>query len=483
MPEPEAREPWRPLTWPELVHQLRPFAEEAGQPVYIVGGAVRDALAGRPVHDLDLAVAQGGARLARRIANVLDGDFYVLDRERDVARALLDSPDGKITVDVASMRGASLLADLADRDFTINAMAVELATDCSRIIDPLGGEADSRAKVLRQCGPASLHEDPLRALRALRLAAQFGLRLEPETRHALRAVRDRLFDSSAERVRDEFWRLLALPRVGAALRAASAVGLLESIVPETGELSQQPARNDGHPDAWQETLAIIRCLRQIVSAFGPQRGDQHGASLGVGMLVMQLDRWRPQLQQHLQCSWPNGRPHSALLMLAAIFGATGDAPVAADRAVARARALCLANAECERLGAILRGQGEAGTLTELTDLNLYRYWRKNGVAGVDVCLLAAARFLGEAGSRLDQDAWLSFVERIAGLLQAHFEQKELPELLLDGKTLMRKLKLAPGPQVGILLEQIREAQVSGQVQTRAEALAAARAWLAAGDAS
>ena len=192
MPEPEPRDPYRPLLWPELIHRLRPLAAEASQPVYIVGGAVRDALAGRPVHDVDLAVAQGGIRLARRIANGLDGGFFVLDRERDVARALLDTKDGKILIDVAGFRGASLLADLADRDFTINAMAVELGTDCTQIIDPLGGEADARAKVLRQCGPASLHNDPLRALRALRLAAQFELRIEPATRLSIHVVRERL---------------------------------------------------------------------------------------------------------------------------------------------------------------------------------------------------------------------------------------------------------------------------------------------------
>ncbi len=477
MPEPEPRDPYRPLLWPELIHRLRPFAAEVSQPVYIVGGAVRDALAGRPVHDVDLAVAQGGIRLARRIANGLDGGFFVLDRERDVARALLDTKDGKILIDVAGFRGASLLADLADRDFTINAMAVELGTDCTQIIDPLGGEADARAKVLRQCGPASLHNDPLRALRALRLAAQFELRIEPATRLSIHAVRERLYDSSVERVRDEFWRLLALPRVGAALRVASATGLLVRIVPETGDLSARPARNDAYSDAWQETLATLTSLRQIVAAFGPQRSDQHGATFGVGMLVMQLDRWRPQLQQHLQHSWPNGRPHSALLMLAAMLCAVGEASIAAELAVKRARAMCLANVECERLNAVLRWQREPLLLTELSDLNLYRFWRKTGVAGVDACLLAAARYLGEAGSRLNQDDWLAFVERIARLLQVRFEGMATTEPLLDGKSLMRALKLPPGPRVGVLLEHIREAQVSGQVNTVTEALAAARDWL------
>ncbi len=481
MPEPEPRDPYRPLLWPKLIHRLRPYAAEARQPVYIVGGAVRDALAGRPVHDVDLAVAHEGILLARRIANGLDGDFYVLDRERDVARALLDTEDGKILVDVSGLRGDSLLKDLADRDFTINAMAVELGTDCTQIIDPLGGEADARAKVLRQCGPASLPNDPLRALRAMRLAAQFELRIEPATRHSIHAVRDRLYDSSAERVRDEFWRLLALPRVAAALRAASATGLLERIVPETGDLSAQPAQSDVYSDAWQETLATLASLRQIVAAFGPRRGDQHGATFGVGMLAIQLDRWRPQLQQHLQHCWPNERTHCALLMLTAMLCTTAEPNLAAELAVKRARAMCLANVEIERLDAVLRWQHEPVLLTELTDLNLYRFWRKTGVAGVDVCLLAAARYLGEAGSWLNQDDWLAFVERITRLLRARFEGMATPEPLLDGKSLMRALKLPPGPRLGVLLEHLRESQVSGQVSTVAEALAAAREWLEADD--
>ena len=108
--------------------------------------------------------------------------------------------------------------------------------------------------------------------------------------------------------------------------------------------------------------------------------------------------------------------------------------------------MCLANVECERLNAVLRWQREPLLLTELSDLNLYRFWRKTGVAGVDACLLAAARYLGEAGSLLNQDDWLAFVERIARLLQVRFEGMATTEPLLDGKSLMRarNCRLAPG---------------------------------------
>ena len=121
------------------------------------------------------------------------------------------------------------------------------------------------------------------------------------------------------------------------LRVASATGLLERIVPETGDLSCAACEERCvQRRLWQETLATLTSLRQIVAAFGSQRSDQHGATFGVGMLVMQLDRWRPQLQQHLQHSWPNGRPHSALLMLAAMLCAAGEASIAAELAVKRA---------------------------------------------------------------------------------------------------------------------------------------------------
>ena len=479
MPDPVAREPHRPLIWPDLICRLRSAVAGEDRPVYIVGGAVRDALPGRPVHDIDLAVADGGIRLARRIGNALQGDFFALDRERDVGRALLRGEEGQITVDVAAFRGPDLPADLADRDFTVNAMAVELAGDCDRLIDPLGGEADLRAKVLRQCGPRSLSDDPLRALRALRLAAQFGFRIEAQTLSALRTQCSQLSNVSPERLRDEFWRMLALPRAAAALRAAAATGVLEAMAPELAALRHKPAGSEQYEDAWQETLAVVDRLQRLVSAFGARRDDQRGASFGVGMLVMQLDRWRPQLQGHMRHAWPDARAHPALLTLAALYCLT-DREGDAATALARARALRLSNAECERIRAVLELQREPLQLDSHSDLALYRFWRRAGEAGLDACLLAAARALGEAGLRLRHEDWLVGVDAITRVLQARFERRESllePPPLLDGHALMSALGLTPGPTVGALLEHLREAQATGRANTREEALAEARAWL------
>src|SRR5262245_54760452 len=125
------RQPLRPLMWPDIIFQLKEFLADTQDEIYIVGGAVRDALLHRPLKDIDLATSGDGLKLARRIANYFDGDFFALDSERDVGRALVNTPDGLLMFDVARFRGDGLHNDLRDRDFTLNAMAVDIHGDLS----------------------------------------------------------------------------------------------------------------------------------------------------------------------------------------------------------------------------------------------------------------------------------------------------------------------------------------------------------------
>src|SRR5688572_14500362 len=114
------RQPRRPLLWPDSTLDLADTLSDSALPVYVVGGAVRDAYFGMPLHDLDLAVQSGAAPLARRIANALAGDIYVMDADRDVARVIAQTPHGRLSIDVAAFRGPDLLTDLIERDFTLN---------------------------------------------------------------------------------------------------------------------------------------------------------------------------------------------------------------------------------------------------------------------------------------------------------------------------------------------------------------------------
>ncbi|NDJ60319.1 MAG: CCA tRNA nucleotidyltransferase [Chloroflexi bacterium] len=468
------------LVWPDVVLDLQDLLADVSIPVYIVGGAVRDAFLRRPIKDVDMATPDSGIKLGRIIANRLGGDFFPLDAERDVGRALVDTPDGRLVFDVASLRGPDLDADLFDRDFTINAMAVDLHGDLNELIDPTGGVSDAIAKRIRRCSPASLADDPIRALRAVRQSVQFGMRIDPATLADVRAVTPRLAEISAERVRDEVFKLLALPRPVMALRVANTVGLLDVTLPEVVPLRGRKHTPQDADDLWGYTLAVIERLTDILATLSPNRSDTSTAQFSMGMLAIALDRFRSGLRAQLAVEWPDERSHRAVLLFAALLH---HPVIGADQAVARAAALHLSNGEKDRVGAVARHAGDFAALQdldELTPLTIHRFWRATGAAGVDVILLGLAGYLATVGLAFTQDAWLATLERAQTLLAAYFDAYDRliePPPLLRGTDLIETLNLKPGPIIGELIDLIREGQAVGTVETVADALALARAHL------
>ncbi|MDW8226581.1 MAG: hypothetical protein RMJ60_02135, partial [Anaerolineales bacterium] len=215
---------------PNLPH-LPPIVQEAlntlspDQTIYLVGGAVRDLLVGRSSRDFDFALPQGGIATARQVAKALQAHFYPLDLERDTGRVVLSTSQGEhLYLDFATFRGKTLEDDLRGRDFTVNAIALDPRT--GQIFDPLGGARDVKDKLLRACSPTSFSEDPLRILRSVRLAADFNFRILPETRQAMKESVALLSTVSAERVRDELFRILEGPAPATCLRALDLLGVL-----------------------------------------------------------------------------------------------------------------------------------------------------------------------------------------------------------------------------------------------------------------
>ncbi|MBI1279476.1 MAG: hypothetical protein GC179_15205 [Anaerolineaceae bacterium] len=482
------KRPHRPLIWPDIVAELQQVLADSPDEVWIVGGAVRDALLHRPLHDLDLATSGQATKLARQIANYFKGDFFILDADRDVGRALLNLPDGQFVIDVAHCRGTSLSDDLNDRDFTFNAMAVDLKDDLSLLLDPLDGETDIKNHLLRRCSAHALSVDPIRALRAVRQSSQLNMHIEAETLRDIKASISALSASSPERIRDEWFKLLSVPRPVAAIRVADALGLLKVVIPESAPLHTVMESSAYLHNAWQHTLMLVENMTSILNVISYTRTDQTAASFGLGMLAIQLDRYRSRLHTHLNTMWPNDRTHPALLMLASLLYASGKvdqtenfAAKSAAYAGVRADALRLSIAEKSRLMVILRYQRLIYTLEDTTPLSLYHFWRKLNEAGIDVCLMTLADYLATHGSHLKQDEWLMLVERVRIVLEAWYDKHQQivsPPSLVDGNQLMEFLQLKPGPILGELLEQIRVGQVINEVHDRDSALAYAKAYLA-----
>jgi tRNA nucleotidyltransferase/poly(A) polymerase len=477
--------------------------------VYLVGGAVRDALLGRPIHDLDFALERDAIKTARHIADTLKADFYPLDSERDTGRIIVTNPDGThMLMDFASFRGAdpalssgqSLETDLAGRDFTLNAIALNLSDNS--LYDPLGGVMDLKEKRLRACSPSAFKDDPVRILRGVRLAANFGFHILPETRTAMKEAAGSFGKVSPERIRDELFRIFDGLQPAACLRALDLLGVLEKVLPELSALKGVEQIPPHVQDVWKHTLATVGHLERNLAALQPEYNSDSASDLMHGLLVMRIGRYRQQIGEALTMPLTADRSRRSLLFLAALYHDIakpqsktldeegqyhfwGHDQQGAERLAGRARALALGHNEIQWLETIIRNHMRIHFHTNRlvregqspSRRAIYRFFRETGPAGVEVCLLALADLRATYEQTLPQETWAAALEVVRTLLEAWYERKEeqiAPLPLVDGNDLMLALSLPPGKKIGELLEAVREAQAMGQVLTREQALGLAR---------
>ena len=455
------------LSWPDFVFELSELTLTIPNlpPLFLVGGAVRNAYLGGLIDEIDVAVDGDAIAVARFVTDAWNADIYIMDRERKVARVFVARGAGYTTIDFASFRGATLEEDLRDRDFTMNAMAADLLGDPFALIDPLGGVSDLRMKVLRRCSPQSIVNDPIRVLRAVRLSVQFDLKIHPDTVIDIRRHTSDLHDASPERVRDEFFKLLRTRNTARGLRVLARMGALEQLLPS------------GAADA-DAALAVAGRMEAILTAISSKRTDNSAAAFDLGMLVIQLDRFRALLQEHLSRVYGNGRTHEQLLMLAALLQHLGETKSQGDGSNIAAnvrdvlQSLRLTRDEERRLAAVIGNCRAILERDNWTRLDQHRFWYRQNESGIDAILLGAAIQMAAQARAIKQDAWLQFVERALGLLDVyfnHYDEIVSPTLLLDGNAVQVLLGITPGPEVGRALTALREAQVKGEVKSVAEA--------------
>ena len=512
IPEVVFMQPDKPLIFPPILDSVRAALPE-GLPVYLVGGAVRDALLGRPVHDLDFSLPGDGIKIGRRIADtlssagtgtILKADFYPLDTERDTGRVIVSDEDGKrMVMDFACFRGKDLESDLTGRDFTLNAIALKLGD--YTIHDPLGGGMDLKEKLLRSCSTSAFTDDPVRILRGVRLAANFGFHILPETRTAMKEAAGLMEKVSPERVRDELFRILDGLLPGTCLRALDMLGVLDKILPELSALKGVEQIPPHIHEVWEHTLSVVKHLEDLFTALGPNYNPETASDLLTSMLVLQIGRYRSQIGGEFAKSVTADRSLRSLILLAALYHDIAKPQtkkadeegqfhfweheqLGAEMLTERARFLALSNDEIERLAVIVRNHMRIHLLTNrLMDESkppsrraIYRFFRDTGPAGVEICLLTLADLQATYEQTLAQETWAAALEVVRMMLEAWYEKKEeqvSPPAILDGNNLMRELGLKSGPTIGKLLEAIREAQAVGTISTRAEALSLAREWL------
>jgi len=455
---------------------------------YLVGGAVRDRMLDasqeegvrphRP-YDLDFAVPAGGMRIARHIADALGAAYYPLDTRRDVGRVVLTREGSEVTVvDVASFQGADLMEDLAGRDFTVNAMALDVTCDSPVLIDPHGGQADLQSRQLRAVSDQAIRNDPVRGLRAVRLGAELGFSIEPRTQKLIQTAAPGLAHTSAERVRDELVKILSLPNTAGSLRWLDALNLLAEILPQVTALKGLVQTGHHRWDAYEHTLQTVAALETLLPLDGaPPHPDVP---------------FPEQVVSHLALVAMGGHSRRTLLTLAALLHDVGKRDTATVEPEGRTRFI-----DHERAGAAmaaeamrrLRFAGEAVRLVEtivqyhlrplqlawhgsISQRAIHRFFRAAGEVGVDIALLSLADHLATTGPDAPGDQYPVLVETVRALMDAYFNQRQTvisPLPLLTGHDLIRHFGLAEGPEIGRLLDALQEAQSIGQVTDREQA--------------
>ena len=488
--------------------QVKTWLAQQDARIYVVGGTVRDRLLGRPIYDLDLAVPGDGLALARRLADHFRGAYYALDEARSTGRAILPGAEGQyLIVDVARFRGLEpaqpstpeqgLAADLDDRDFTINALAADIRA-LDDVIDRHGGLKDLADGLIRPVSEHGILDDPLRALRAVRLAAGLDFALAPETEALIRRDGAALSQVSGERVRDELARLLAQPRAAGYLDQLDRLGLLTVIFPELEPLRGTTQSPPHHLDALEHSLETVRGLEAVLGALGALDSSPSPVST---LHLAELAPYAGRLLAHVSQKLGEERPRLVTLKLAALLHDTGKPGTRSVEAGGRIRfighesesvsitaealrRLRFNRAEVRLASTIIQYHSRPLQLASQESVSsraVYRFFRDSGEAGVDVLLHTLADHLAKGSSGAQGDTWSRLLSLVARMLADYYEraaEKVDPPSLLDGNDLMLQFGLPPGPQIGVLLELVREAQVSGEVRTRQEALLLVRSQLA-----
>lgn len=399
---------------------VRALAAASGETgCHLVGGVLRDHALGLPVHDVDAVVAGNGLEIAEVLAEELPARLVLLGGKEFAAFRLVAAD---VTVDLWDRESMSLRDDLARRDFTVNAFALDLRT--GEVVDPFGGLQDLENRVLRATTPESFTGDPLRVLRLPRMLLRLpGFQETPETLDLARRSAPQLRDVAAERVRDELTYLFDHPKAHQGMAMLRALNVYPGLwLGHPGE----PGSSDFADIAELEMRSLLDRVRDL-RALDPGLADQ---------VEPRIARFATAFS-HVPVR--AGRQPADVL---ASFRDAGyvTRSTAADVAV---------------LLSLLQMPFE--------DLDGRRFLYRTGRLWTTAACWFGAR-------DLDARRWRKELARLVDLVLREGETLFDPPRLLTGDEVRELLGMPPGPEVGKALAAVRQAQVDGRVRTREQAL-------------
>ncbi len=462
-----------------FVLTIQKMARQKKVDVFLVGGFLRDAALNKAGHDFDFALEKGAIAFARTFAKTIKGAFVLLDEEHGCARVVKKAAGAIETYDFTDFRAPTLKGDLSHRDFTINAFAVklnDLSADtgiADHILDLCGGMKDLKAGRLRMVRATTFKEDPLRLLRGFSLRAQLGFVIEPKTLTQIKKDKDLLRNVARERILDEFFKVLQSPRAAENLRAMDKIALLEQVIPQITIMYRVKQGGYHHLDVWPHSLETVA---QLENVFAEYAGDA-------------------EVNEYLDEALAGTRTRRGLLKLAALLHDIGKPQTRkkekdrmsfhshehVGKGISRsvAKLIMLSSRERMMLEDIVLWHLRPGYLSNFkkpSERAVFRYFRDTKEEAAAVALLSIAdqrSTRGPLSSKTDEAHHIKICRK---LIAQFFAAKKVEPFvcLINGNDLIKKLKIKPGPIFGKILQGVEEAQATGKITTKDEALALAK---------
>ena len=449
-----------------LASSLADVFKTAGFRLALVGGPVRDAILGRLGNDLDFTT-----NAPPEVIKIILSQWAENVWDIGIAFGTVAGRRGDTTVEVTTYRsdvyltesrkpavsyGDSIEVDLSRRDFTVNAMALELTQGAPLFIDPFNGLVDLSQKLLRTPGSAesSFSDDPLRMMRAARFASQLNFTVAEEALKAMKEMAERLTIISYERIRDEFTKILmsANPRLGITMMVNT--GLADFVIPEIPKLRLEIDEHHHHKDVYEHSLTV---LEQAIL----QEERLQGPNLVLRLAALLHDIGKPKTRSHIQGGGVSFHHHEVV-----------GARLSRDRL----KALRFDGVTIDEVSTLielhLRFHGYSDG--EWTDSAVRRYVRDAGKLLVHLHILTRADCTTRNRKKAEALAatYQSLEERIALLMEAEELSKIRPDL--DGGQVMEILNLKPSALVGKALDFLLELRLEngpmGEERAKAELL-------------
>jgi putative nucleotidyltransferase with HDIG domain len=440
--------------------------------VWIVGGAIRDAALGREVADLDLAVAGDPGAAARALGAALGEHAFELSAEFGTWRVVARSQGWQ--VDVTALRGGTIEADLAERDFTIGAVAAPL--DSSGLIDPLAGLTDLAEQRLRAVSEQSFTADPLRLLRAPRLAADLGLEIEPGTVSLARAAAARAGDPAGERQLAELRQLLGGPDPLRGLALLGELGVTAVVLPEVETLRGVEQGPNHHLDVYDHTIAVLEHTLEVEADLERFAGDR-AAEVAALLDDPLADEMTHRTALRFGALFHDIAKPATKAERDGFVGFRGHDEVGAEVIGEICGRLRASRKLTQHLQGLARHHLRLGFLIPempLPPRRVHAYLRATEPVTVDVTLLTVADRLSARGV-----GPIASPEMVAAHLQLAREMIDAgldwrrggpPQPLLRGDEIAAELGIEPGPELGSALAELEAAQYAGEVTDRTGAL-------------